>query len=209
MTDISDVLFPWVVWLCLITTIFAMAAHMPLVMPWGGPPRYIERLGILIGALSVCFFSFSIVGKVLSDLGVTLGTLWLLVCITLTFCVGVTAWCLSRNQNAQKITAAIIIGMAIWPSLKIAFYHLPNKDVVTAQKRLSVQKPDEIFSTLPNVYWFLLDGYIRADTLKTYFDFEDDAFLAFLSKNGFQIGHRSYSNSVSYTHLTLPTKRIV
>lgn len=194
VTDISDVLFPWVVWVCVITTIFAVAAHMPLVISRGGPPRYIERLGILIGAVSVCFFSFSIVGKVLSDLGVTLGTLWLLGWLALTFCVGVIAWCLSQNQHAQQITVAIIIGMTIWPSLKIAFYHLPNKEAVTAQKVLSSQKPDEILSALPNVYWFLLDGYIRADTLKTYFDFEDDAFLAFLSKNGFQIAHKSYSN---------------
>ena len=51
VADISDVLFPWVVWVCLITTIFAVAAHMPLVMSRGDPPRYIERLGILIGAV--------------------------------------------------------------------------------------------------------------------------------------------------------------
>ncbi len=194
VANISDVLFPWVVWVCLIITIFAMAAHMPLLTSRGGPPRYIERFGILIGALSVCFFSFSIVGKALSGLGITLGTLWMLGWITLTFCIGVTAWRLSRNQHAQKITMAIIIGMAIWPSLKIAFYHLSHQEAVTAQSVLSPQKPDELYSTLPNVYWFVLDGYIRADTLKTYFDFEDDAFLAFLSKNGFQIGHKSYSN---------------
>lgn len=54
----------------------------------------------------------------------------------------------------------------------------------------------------PDIYYIILDTYTRADTLSSYFSYNNDGFLTDLENKGFYVARRSQSN-YSYTALSL------
>jgi hypothetical protein len=56
----------------------------------------------------------------------------------------------------------------------------------------------------PDIYYIILDGYARADTLATYYQFDNSPFLSALEGLGFRISPNSRSN-YSWTFLSLPS----
>ena len=46
----------------------------------------------------------------------------------------------------------------------------------------------------PDIYYVVLDGYARADTLRDFFDYDNTEFLKHLSEKGFYIADKSISN---------------
>lgn len=59
------------------------------------------------------------------------------------------------------------------------------------------------YERLPDIYYILLDGYPRSDTLKEYFDYDNSAFDEFLESSSFTIVNDSYTN-YSQTALAIP-----
>ena len=53
---------------------------------------------------------------------------------------------------------------------------------------------DEHLKSLPNIYYLILDSYAAAQSLQTYYDFDNSSFLAALEKRGFYVASRSRSN---------------
>jgi len=49
-------------------------------------------------------------------------------------------------------------------------------------------------SSLPDIYYIILDGYARTDVMKALFDFDNSAFLERLERKGFYIARRSTAN---------------
>ena len=47
---------------------------------------------------------------------------------------------------------------------------------------------------MPNVYYFIFDGYLRSDMLKKHFDYDNSDFIEALELRGFSIASRSRSN---------------
>ncbi|MEM1206110.1 MAG: hypothetical protein AAGN66_22965 [Acidobacteriota bacterium] len=76
----------------------------------------------------------------------------------------------------------------------------PGQDVAAA----APQRP-------PDIYYVVVDGYARADTLERLFDFDNRPFLEALESRGFHVARESYSNynqtylsvasSLNYTYL--------
>jgi hypothetical protein len=56
----------------------------------------------------------------------------------------------------------------------------------------------------PDIYWFVLDGYGRADMLKKLYSYDNSEFISWLRQQGFWIGTKSSSNYMR-THLSLAT----
>lgn len=52
---------------------------------------------------------------------------------------------------------------------------------------------------LPDIYFIVLDSYGRADALREFYDFENDAFLDALNRQGFVIAPESHAN-YAFTH---------
>jgi hypothetical protein len=70
-----------------------------------------------------------------------------------------------------------------------------------------VKKTENITLTYgykPDIYYILLDGYPRADTLQSFFNFDNSSFLKTLEKKNFFVGDKSCSNYAG-TALSLPS----
>jgi hypothetical protein len=52
----------------------------------------------------------------------------------------------------------------------------------------------------PNIFYILVDGYARSDTIKNYFSYDNSGFINFLQTKGFQVADNSYANYY-YTYL--------
>ncbi len=57
---------------------------------------------------------------------------------------------------------------------------------------------------MPDIYYIVLDGYTRADTLAEFYGFDNSDFIDFLTAEGFYITHKSRTNYVS-TMLVIPS----
>lgn len=57
---------------------------------------------------------------------------------------------------------------------------------------------------LPDIYYIILDGYAREDTLKAVHDYDNSDFIKSLEKRGFYVAGKSQSN-YSITQLSLPS----
>ena len=74
-----------------------------------------------------------------------------------------------------------------------------NKTQVSASSKIDKQN-------LPDIYYILLDGYARADILKTNdtFNYDNSAFLEELKKRGFYVAEKANSN-YAHTHWSVPS----
>lgn len=61
---------------------------------------------------------------------------------------------------------------------------------------------DEEKQRLPDVFYLILDGYARQDTLQRLYSFDNSKFMTFLSQSGFFIASQSYAN-YPQTYLSL------
>lgn len=61
---------------------------------------------------------------------------------------------------------------------------------------------DEARQRLPDVFYLILDGYARQDTLQRLYGFDNSDFISFLSQSGFYIASQSYAN-YPQTYLSL------
>ena len=61
---------------------------------------------------------------------------------------------------------------------------------------------DRDSTSLPDVYYIILDAYARGDVLQSRFDYDNSDFLDWLETKGFFVGHQGHSN-YPWTHLSL------
>ena len=118
-------------------------------------------------------------------------TMWILV-----FEVGI--WLVLRYGNRLTADYTMLTIMAI------ALIALPVFKIVSGQfERLRGETRLPIVDThsmsaakveLPDIYYIVLDGYARADTLKGIYKMDNTPFLSYLRTNGFQIADRATSN---------------
>ncbi len=105
---------------------------------------------------------------------------------------------LSRYQNILKIFSVMIVVAVLIPLSQIAYYNFELYFLDKDKKLQAVQeKLDYDFvkaKNLPNVYYFVPDTYMRSDRVKKILGHNNNPFIEQLSKQGFYIAARSYSN---------------
>ena len=159
------------------------------------PNRPVARIAVVIGALSVVFFSFGSLADILILAGIQRGTVWLAVWLAIFVATGWLGWLLSRRTSAQLVTTVVALALLSWPTVELAAARLTGAgNRATEPASGSVTAPPHASRTKPNVYWFLLDGYARDDSLKHYFDHDNGPFLRYLAERGFRVAEASYSN---------------
>jgi len=55
-------------------------------------------------------------------------------------------------------------------------------------------KPIESPTSLPDIYYIILDAYARGDILRDHYDYDNEEFLQHLRKKGFYVAEKSHSN---------------
>jgi len=118
-----------------------------------------------------------------------------------------------EGQSATKFLN-VVAGALVVMSLGQAVMHLgaapapaPSAEAVkqTASPVEQVSLPAAVSSAgrLPDVYFIVLDGYLRADALKEYYDFDNAPFLDAMRQRGFFVAEQSHTN-YDYTTRSLP-----
>lgn len=196
----ADVLVPWAGW----TTIVVIATFLATLAIKGRP---LTRVALVAGGLSVVFFSFGAIADLLIKAGIQLGTVWLAVWAVIFVIAGWLFWIGSKHPSARLVASAIAIALLSLPTIKLASTWVGTDDQVSAAQS-SGETPVPRTTQRPNVYWFLLDGYVRADNLARYFNHDNEPFLRFLRDRNFRIAQSSNSNYDNTTFSLSSTLRM-
>ena len=121
------------------------------------------------------------------------------------------SWLILKSKQSQGgslnfLTAA---GLTV---VAVQFFGIVNHTVQAKETDLFKYLVNEEYATLseanrkrlPDIYYIILDGYPRSDTLMEYFDYDNNEFDGFLESNGFVVFDDSYTN-YSQTALAIPS----
>ena len=134
------------------------------------------------------------------------------------FSIGVWALRRSRRQfSAVTRTLNVFVGALLVISMsrilwsEIAGAAIPSslsdeaRDSLAGSAELARGvSSDRDTGTLPNIYYLVLDSYASAQSLHTYYDFDNSNFLAALEKRRFYVASQSRSN-YAFTSLSIPS----
>jgi hypothetical protein len=185
---LRDILLPWGITL-------GAALALTLLAWRGGRGPALSRLALVGGVLIAVFFSFGSLARLLGAFGISLGTIWLAAWALLFIGAGGIAWILSRHRAANLVTTVAALAMLAGPAMALAPLLVAEMNDAPMDETGAAEKLSGMpAAARPNVYWFLLDGYVRDDSLRRYFNHDNEPFLSFLEARGFAIGRASYSN---------------
>lgn len=146
--------------------------------------------GLVTRSTHGLFSSLGLVGNHL-----TLGIVWLLFFIA---GVWMTLRVKLRLEMLTKVMNLMAVASAILPLAQIVRFELRFQQPVEEIQRLVSDFEDANLGEAdrPDIYYLLLDGYGREDTLQELYAFDNAPFLSFLDQHGFVIVHESRSNYV-------------
>jgi hypothetical protein len=114
------------------------------------------------------------------------------------------AW-VTKFMNVVAATIIIFLGVNLVLRFSqegrtvAAYVNTWDKSLV---ERLANNRQKDTYKPLPDIYYIILDGYGRNDTLNRLYDYDNSAFLDSLSKKGFYVANQSTAN-YSYTIYSL------
>jgi len=117
----------------------------------------------------------------------------------------------SEPHGPTKFVAATSVFMLLMPVGSIAAYHLGEHEQPASELAEPIGRYCRIDSlraartdTLPDIYYFIADGYSRSDVLDDVYGYDNSRFMGYLRENGFYVAEKSRSN-YCYTNLSLPS----
>jgi hypothetical protein len=174
--------------------------------------RHNERAALLTSWWLLLFFAYGHVYNALQKvtvLGESLGRHRYLAVIWLALAVLGAAWIMrrtawGRTARILNVTSAIAVSL---PILEVGLY-LVQTSLLSASAPASAALPEvqvlhaPAGQELPDIYYIILDGYGRSDTLEQTYHFDNTEFLAGLRRLGFTVAECSQSN-YSQTQLSI------
>jgi hypothetical protein len=174
--------------------------------------RRAEPAALLATWWLLLFFSYGHVYAALRDvllMGESLGRHRYLAVLWIGLALGGAWWILRRREwgrTARVLTVVSAIAVAL-PTLQLAAY-LVETSILTAEREASgalstssagLLPEGQVLTakagqTLPDVYYIILDGYGRSDTLEQVYDFDNTEFLEALRRMGFVVAECSQAN---------------
>jgi len=97
-----------------------------------------------------------------------------------------------RFQLITKYLNIVTIILVAINIIMIITQSLSHRTYISSEQSLSSQK--KVLHQYPDIYYIILDGYGRDDILKEFYQYDNSAFIKFLSKKGFYIARKSTSN---------------
>lgn len=169
------------------------------------------KSGLVASIILALFFAYGHVYQSLEPvkiLGVALGRHRLLAVLWLVILVALVWWATRPRRDLPTITQSLnIVGVIalVFPLAQIGLFGVntilaANKNPEKENLYTRLQVPDG--QPAPDVYYIILDGYSRDDTLKDYYGLDNAAFLQQLAEMGFYVARCSQSN-YAQTQLSL------
>lgn len=121
--------------------------------------------------------------------------------------IGWLLWKIIRDLD--KITLLFnlfAIFLIVMPGFQVILFlcqkNVPDENLVSLNQQNAMGEIQGTSSSLPDVYYIILDSYDRQDYLQSEFDFDNSDFLDFLRNSGFFVAECSRSN-YAHTFLSL------
>ncbi|MDJ0893610.1 MAG: hypothetical protein QNJ92_00595 [Alphaproteobacteria bacterium] len=153
----------------------------------------LARLCILLSVGVILFFLYGVLDIAAKDLEVSRARYILATWALLTTGLAVLAWRLSARAVAPQVAAVAALVLVSVPMAQYLKYLAFDRGG-PEPKQQSTAAPAEAPAVRPSVYYVILDGYARADTLNELFEFENSRFLDDLRGRGFFIAGQSRAN---------------
>jgi len=188
--DYGAVFYIWLV--CFLTLTFAgwLVTHLPISVD-------LKRRLIHIGLIFfLSLFLFGVVVDIFqSNFGIDRLRWSILTWAIFTCVLSILTWRYSRQSASSMHIMFIISALCLTAGLNIVYkLYEPSwrgRNVVS-DRTISISG-EKIVSKI-NVYYFVLDGYGRADALHEGLNFDNAPFTQNLNKMGFWLGHKSFAN---------------
>jgi len=159
--------------------------------------RSLAKAGLATAIFLVFFFSYGRLYDVLNYLGVFVPKHAYLFPCTL-FVWGYCVYFISRAKRDFRITTRLLNIVAV-VLIAINLFNIASHQVQLA--RLSDGMPEESSentaasptepSTLPDIYFIVMDEYARSDTMKEWYDYDSSWFIDSLEDKGFFVASQS------------------
>lgn len=159
------------------------------------------KAAVVASAAVLLFFSYGPLGQLLlSPLPPFRPLYEHLLKISLLFLLPLLLLCLllRRAGSLSRLTGFLNAVSLIWlfPLAATLILH-SSEPVIPAEAARAAPRSAAVPGNQPrnpNIYYIILDGYGRADTLETHYGFPNRRFLEFLRKKGFYVAENSRSN---------------
>lgn len=165
-----------------------------------------EKAALLTSASILLFFSYGHFYTLIKGFGIHLGSVvfgenkilyvsYALVFLALGYFLFRTKRGLGRLTTFVNLVALSLVLISI---IDIIPYEITTRrNAVGYPASVEENEPEDISlkeGTLPDIYYIILDGYARNDTLKTLFNYDNSEFTDYLKENGFYVASKSNSN---------------
>jgi len=196
LTPLGDVMAPLAIALC--STLLLYVALYAVI-------RDAAKVGLLVSACALLFFSYGHVVDALEALGLDMGDsiiqpgffllpIWgLLMAVAAYFIVRARGE-LRTPTNLLNAMAAVLVLLALggMVSHEMARRALPGsaREEVTETDPLETAAPDQ----LPDIYYIILDAYTSEEVLQEVWDYDNSAFVDYLTDKGFYVVPNAHSN---------------
>lgn len=161
--------------------------------------KNVDKSALLITALSILFFSYGSVQKVLLNRKIQIGLnkflipMWGCMALVSSFVI------LQVINNMTLLTRFFnLVSVGIFTALIINIVNAALQKKSAAGKLVVNFTQTEIKLKLPpkppDIYYIVVDGYMRSDLLETVLGFDNSKFTNFLKRNGFTVVKQSSSN---------------
>lgn len=174
-----------------------------------------HKAGVALSVCIVMFFSYGFLHNALRaanlrgyilwgyQIGVNtyLLPLWLLVFLMALYWI----WRSKKSyQNATKLLNIIAVTLIVITGFRIFTTVVHSTSEQTRQKAFDHRRAIDLKPTAecPDIYFIILDGYVRSDILARDYPRDNTDFISYLQEKGFYVVPDSYSN-YTYTHVSL------
>jgi hypothetical protein len=199
----SETQFWWALVVSLAIMLIAFAINWLLT-------RDIRKAAAITTLFLLLFFTYGHIYRLVSKNSNP--TVWLTI-LGFLILLGGGWWIISRPAPLQGITHAlnwISLLLLLFPLITLGVDYirdLEDKSEIEDADLSPIPEeshPSEPPSVLPDIYFIILDGYARADTLANIYDYDNQPLLDDLKDRGFFIADQSYAN-YHHTVLSLST----
>ncbi|WP_372369093.1 sulfatase-like hydrolase/transferase [Candidatus Uabimicrobium sp. HlEnr_7] len=192
-TNVSETVLP-----LLITVLFVSVLWRVLLLVL----KDLEKSGVLVSLFLVLFFSFGHIFNLVKNLWGLPNIYQLL--LYLQICLFLVALYLSwkTERKFKNVTSFLNISSAILVIISLfncLWFVYATK---TFESQHVAQNGQSNISQKPDIYYIIMDGYARNDTLKSIYNYDNKLFLSFLRDKGFFVADKSRSN-YPQTYLSL------
>ncbi len=170
-----------------------------------------EKAALLLSVNVFVFFSYGYACELLRKVYIRIGPLhlghnrllfllWIPLLIIAVFYLFRSKKSLSIVNSLFTFVSCVLI---IFPLLKITLFGLTHKNIAIENNSPEIDKmvlkynKQKKNNTPPDIYYIILDNYLRSDILEEIYHYDNSSFLDFLSQKGFYIAEKSHSNYLS------------